>query len=68
MKIENINDIFSNSTVCGQCKKSGMKLFENVSKRRGLCQTFFSKYSTAQLAKHLGVVTKSVQMETLILI
>ena len=30
MKMENINDVFSNSTVCGQCKKGGIKLFENV--------------------------------------
>ena len=51
MKMENINDIFSNSTVCGQCKKGGMKLFENVSKRKGLCQTFFSKCSNCSASK-----------------
>ena len=28
LKMENITDIFSNSTVCVHCKKSGMKLFE----------------------------------------
>ena len=51
MKMENINDIFSNSTVCGQCKKGGMKLFENVSKRKGLCQTFCSKCSNCSASK-----------------
>ena len=30
LKMENITDIFSNSTVCVHCKKSGMKLFENA--------------------------------------
>ena len=41
LKMENISDIFSNSAICGQCKKDGMKLFENVSKSKGLCQIFF---------------------------
>ena len=49
--MENINDIFSNSTVCGQCKKGGMKLFENVSMRKELCQTFFSKCSNCSASK-----------------
>ena len=60
MKMENINDIFSNSTACGQCKKGGMKLFENKCIEEDYAKHFFQKISgnlTATISDHLPQFT-----------
>ena len=63
LKIENINDFFSNSAgVWGPCKKDDFKLFQYVTKRRRLCQVFFLSLATAQSPQLLQVITKLIQM------